>query len=171
MFHGDARQGDARQEVADDPVVRDCEDVRRLHAACRDGMARLGGVGVDDPATAEGAAAVYWQARLSVEYEGRALRLQERPACGSRGLVAKGEQLEKLLDYKAACMDDDLRRAVMLYLADVRRVAGAHGLARDYDAAGQRPQGRPAWKRGAHLRAIGCSPSLATPEMGEGDQA
>lgn len=155
MTHGDAEHG-----AADDLIVCDCEEVRRLYVACREGIARLGALDVSDPTTAKDAAATYWQSRLCLEYEGKALRLQERPAFGNRGLIAKCEQLEAFLDYKVASMDGDLHRAIMLLLADIRRMAGMSRLAREQERAGRYSTGQLAWQQKRYLRSVDCSPSL-----------
>jgi hypothetical protein len=109
---------DVEHRTASDPVVGDCEQARRLLAAYRDGLARLS-------ASPAGEAAAHGLERLCTDYEDQALRVQQRSARGHLGLIAKGEQLEALLDHKAAALDEGVLRAVKLYIADVRRVSHA----------------------------------------------
>ena len=162
---------DAGQEVTDDLLVLDCEAVRLLRAACCDGITRLAEVDAPDPTTAEGAAALHWLSRLSCEYERRALELQELRARGGRGLVAKGEQLAALLDYKAASIDDGLLRAMRLYIANTRQLAGDRQLAWEPGAARQSTPSRRSSLRRPQLRAVDGSFSPSVSDVSAIDQA
>ena len=158
-FHVDVEHG-----TAGDPVVGDCERVRRLLTAYRDGLARFASA----PAAE---AAAHGLERLCIDYEDQALRLQQRTARGHLGLIAKGEQLEALLDHKAAALDEGVLKAMKLYIADVRRVSRAPRLAWAQEATGvgQQSSEPPRSQKRSDVCAISPASPCPEPGMAAGD--
>lgn len=97
-----------------------------MHASCKASIARLDIEEMDKPRSGENSELADWLSNMCLEYEDRMLHLQDQPAHGGAGLLAIGDRLEAFIEYKAACLDDELLALIKAYLANVRRVVGAN---------------------------------------------
>lgn len=115
----------SRIKGGDEIIIQTCEELRRLHTSCQDVLAQLLAAEANKLMAGDTSALDDCLWHMRVEYEGRVLRLQERPVNGGAGLLAMGEHLEAFLEFKGACLDADLLLAIKAYLANVRGVVAA----------------------------------------------